>query len=314
MQIFGDVSINRKKLSACVAGFAAVAVPIVFGLAFGTQNWAQSKPPTTPSREFVHEYDVVSIKPTDPARQLGIGGIVNTVDGLIVRDVSTWGLITAAYGIRKDQISDAPKWFDAERYDIDAKMDSAVADEMQKLEPEKNQALRQQMLQALLADRFRLQVSRESKDLAVYLLVVGKNGPKLQEAMPAYVGPNDFNGADGNRATDSVVITKSGTVVGQAASIATLATALSRQMGRPVLDKTELVGKYDFTFKFAPDRLPSATPSESAANGQALPAPPDPGGTNLADALQSSLGLKLESGKGPVEIFVINHVERPSGN
>jgi uncharacterized protein (TIGR03435 family) len=241
-------------------------------------------------------------------------GMRYTDDGLTAQNLSLMFLIQQTYGVGKDRITGAPDWLNSERYDIDAKMDPALADEIQKLGSGKSQPLRQQMLQALLADRFKLKVSHESKELAVYFLVVAKNGPKLQETKPGYVGPNDFDGPDGNRATDSVTITRSGTVMGQAASVATLASTLSRQLGRPVLDKTELTGRYDFTFKFAPDRIQSVAPPESVANGQPLPAPPDPTGPSLMDAIQVSLGLKLESGKGPFEIFVIDRVERPSGN
>ena len=305
---------SRKARLLGTGRFAAAVLPAVIGLVIAPQSWTHAETQKTAASAPAYEYEVVSIKPSDPAKRIGLDGIVNTADGLTVRGVGAWGLIGAGYGIRKDQISGAPKWFDTERYDIDAKMDLALADEIQKLGSGKSQPLRQQMLQALLADRFKLKVSHESKELAVYFLVVAKNGPKLQETKPGYVGPNDFDGPDGNRATDTVTITRSGTVMGQAASVATLASTLSRQLGRPVLDETGLTGRYDFTFKFAPDRIQSAAPPESVANGQPLAAPPDPTGPSLMDAIQVSLGLKLESGKGPVEIFVIDRVERPSGN
>jgi uncharacterized protein (TIGR03435 family) len=105
----------------------------------------------------------------------------------------------------------------------------------------------------------------------------------------------------------------SGDLTAQAVPIAQLAKILMQMLDRPVLDKTELKGVYDFKLQFAPDdRLQSTSPLAPNAR---LPEPPaDSNAPSLFDALQEQLGLKLESGKGPVEVIVIDHVERPSGN
>lgn len=102
------------------------------------------------------------------------------------------------------------------------------------------------------------------------------------------------------------------TVKGQETPIANLATELSTQLGRMVLDRTGLTGKYDFVLKWTPDD--SQAPSGSNLNGQPAPIAADPGGPVLFTAIQEQLGLKLEPGKGPVEVIVIDHIERPSGN
>jgi uncharacterized protein (TIGR03435 family) len=224
-------------------------------------------------------------------------------------------LIRDAYDIQMVQISGAPKWFDSERYHIDAKMDGSVADALQRLNPHDQILARQKMLQAILADRFQLVVHRETRELPVYLLEVSKNGSKLQEARPDFVGPNDVDDFEGKRATDGVFITVGGQFTGQAVSMKNLASTLSTQLGRPVVDQTGLTGKYDFTFKYAPDRLPRPASPGDAASNQPVPAAPDPtGAPTLTKAIEDFLGLKLESGKGPVGIIVIDHVERPSGN
>jgi uncharacterized protein (TIGR03435 family) len=294
--------------------FPIIAVSVAFGATSVARSQAQSQTQSKSSSANAYEYDVVSIRLSPPAARLGVPGIVNTPDGLTAKSVRLWGLIRQAYGAERILISGAPKWFDTEFYDIDARIDSSLVDEFQKLGSAKSQIQRQQMLQALLADRFKLTFHRETKELPAYFLVIAKNGPKLKSEGPEYVGPSDFDGPDGNRATDTVTITKGGTVIAQAASVETLANALSVQLGRPVLDKTGLTGRYDFTFKFSPDRIQPAAPPDGAANGEPVPVPPDPNGPSLSGAIQEHLGLKLESGKGPVEIFVIDHVERPSGN
>jgi uncharacterized protein (TIGR03435 family) len=309
-EIFGV----RRRLLLSVAGLAA-AVPVAFGLMNATPSGAQSQRQITSAAAPVHQYDVVSIKPIMPGANPNGFGAVYTNDGLNAKGVTVWWLLRAAYGVQRVQISGIPKSLDFERFDINAKLDGPTADEMRKLNPDQLSLVRRGMLQALLADRFKLAFHRETKELPVYFLGIAKNGPKLQVAKPDFVGPEDFDGIDGNRATDTVFVSLGGMVVGQAASIATLAGALSGQLGRPVVDKTGLTGTYDFTFKFSPANRLVAAPPGDAANGQPALAPSDPSGdSTLNTALKDHLGLKLESGKGPVEVFVIDHVERPSDN
>ena len=285
---------------------------IAFSVSSATKHRSDQQVQDPPSNLSV--YDVVSIKPAAVSGADVVPGIRYTPDGMTAKAVSVRALIRRAYGIQRFQISGEPKWFDTETYDVDAKMDGALASEIEKLGPEKSQVLRQEMLRALLADRFRLIMHRDTKELPIYFLVISKNGPKLVAAVPGFIGPSDIDGPDGIRATNSVTITRSGTVIGQAASIATLANSLSVQLGRPVNDRTGLTGQYDFTFKFVRDDIRPSVPSEGVTEGQLSPLAADPNGPTLSGAIQEHLGLKLESGKGPVEIIVIDHVERASGN
>ena len=105
----------------------------------------------------------------------------------------------------------------------------------------------------------------------------------------------------------------SGKVTAQAVPIAELAHDLTQMLGHPVLDKTELTGVYDFNLQFTPDDRLQPPPGASPNSRIPLPSA-DSNAPSLFDALQEQLGLKLESGKGPVEVIVIDHVERPSGN
>ena len=139
------------------------------------------------------------------------------------------------------------------------------------------------MLQSLLADRFKLALHRETKQRPVYALTLGKNGPKLHLSDP---GSESLLGRRGGR----------GPLVGQSASMPGLASILSMLMERKVLDQTGLTGAYDFTLEYAPmDAIDSPLPS-------------------LVTALQDQLGLKLDATRGPVEVLVIDHAEKPSAD
>jgi uncharacterized protein (TIGR03435 family) len=209
-------------------------------------------------------------------------------------------LIHEAYGIFHDyRYTGAPEWLNSEKYDIEAKMDGSVADAFNKLGRDQRTLVFHQMLQTLLADRLKLETHRETKELPVYLLVVGKSGAKLPDAKPDPDGSNHAHWGD--RMNWPVV-----SMIGFQATPGDLAGRLSGILGREVLDKTGLAGKYDFTLEYVPD---GAQTRVSDGEG-----PPAPTGVSIFTALQEQLGLKLESGKGPVEIIVIGHVERPSGN
>jgi len=194
-------------------------------------------------------------------------------------------------------------------------MDAATADALAKLSQDQRALAEQQMLQALLADRFQVTVHRETKELPIYTLVIAKGGPKLREAKPGDTYPSGFTYPDGTHAGAGQMMggQLDGKMTAQGVPIAMLVLSLTQMLGHPVSDKTELKGVYDFKLRFTPDdRLqpPPAMPPN-------LWPPPPPANSNapsLFDALQEQLGLKLESGKGPVEVLVIDHVERPSGN
>jgi uncharacterized protein (TIGR03435 family) len=309
MNRFGIYVCNHGKLSLTAVVFVALAAPMVLSCVSAAtariQSRAQSAAVTMPA----YEYEVSSIKLYKSAN--GDVGLAYTPDGITGTNVGLPLLIQLAYGIHNDQIIGAPGWFTSENYDIQAKMEGSVADALQKLNPEQLKLARQQMLQALLADRFKLAVHHETKDLPVYSLVIAKGGFKLQESKPDETDPQGRTGMH--------ISGSSGAMRGQLVSMASLAQFLYGRLGRTVLDKTGLTGKYDFMLKWTPDQnqmQPAGgfqATSGGAPGGQpALVA--DAGAPDLFTAVQEQLGLKLESGKGPVEVIVIDHVERPSGN
>lgn len=311
MKIFGDVFGTRRKLLLGTAGFVVVILPVVFAFINSTTGHARSQAQNKSATELPRfEYEVASIKPDQSDHSSG--GMMNTPDGLTAANASLKGLIQSAFGVLNYQISGGPDWLTSERYVIDAKMDAATADALQKLSREDRGLARQQMLRALLTDRLKLTVHRETKELPVYFLVIAKNGPKLQQAKPDDTYPNGFKGPDGIPLGGGVMSTNgnqvSQTTTAQGVPIADLARSLSGRLSRAVLDRTGLTGKYDFTLNSAVDR----GQFQGAADGQPPAVPPD--APFLFEAIQQQLGLRLESGKGPVEIIVIDHVERPAGN
>ena len=201
----------------------------------------------------------------------------------------------------------APSWSDSESYDIDAKMEASVADALKKLPPPERQLARQRMLQALLADRFKLVLHTETKEFPVYSLSIAKNGPKLHEAKPDDTYANGYKLPNGKPAGAGFDSDEVGKVTAQGVSIDNFARWLSRQVRRTVVDRTGLTGKYDFALQWAPEESDASGMPDSTSTA-------DSSGLSIFAALQQQLGLKLESGKGPVEIFVIDHAERPSGN
>jgi uncharacterized protein (TIGR03435 family) len=296
---------SRRKRVLSLRRFVAKAHATALILATATAGAAHSQTQNAKALSPAFEYEVATIKTYMPGgpEPAGIArvGISNTADGFSAAGITVKMLIQFAYGVAQDyQIAGGPDWVKSDKLEIEAKMDTSVAEELKKLSPEERNSTRQKMLQALLADRFKLAIHRETKELPVYTLVVGKNSPKFQEAKPDDAVPD----ASGDRGETKA---KNGTVIGfdagmltmtaKAVPISELIRDWSISLRRPILDKTGLTGKVDCTLRWAPDTGPS-----------------DSNGPSLITAIQEQLGLKLESGKGPVEILVIDHIEKPSGN
>jgi uncharacterized protein (TIGR03435 family) len=315
-RIFG---IRRKRLLVA-AGLAAIALPIAFGHASAKTKSSRSQAQSAAAVPPAYMYDVVSVKPHNPHNRPDFG---ETPDG-IAGGANLAFLILAAYGpMNADKLSrmldQAPSWVITEFYDIDAKMDDSVADEIQKLSYAQRKIVRQQMLQTLLTDRFGLKVHTESQEGPVWLLVIDKTG-KLHESKSdcdpdAEVTPPKSEPGKMPAAICGHFVENGPHLLGQKVTAAQLAFALAGPTGRPVLDKTGLTGKYDMTLDWNSGRGQMQSPSAGATNGASSATQSDSGVLPLVfTALKEQLGLKLESGKGPVEVLVIDHAERPSGN
>jgi uncharacterized protein (TIGR03435 family) len=298
----------RTKHLLAAAGLLAVATPFVFGLLHATQGRAQT--PNVVATAPV--YEVASIKPNKSGDNRT--RIMYSPDGLSATGGTLQMLIMSAYEISPHQISGAPSWLNSERYDIEAKMDSSTADDLRKLSEDERRVERQHMLQALLADRFKLTIHRESKELPVYALVVAKDGPKFQEAKPGDTYTNGIKGPDGHSGAGMMLV-GNGTLTGQGVPLVNLVRLLTRALGRTVIDKTGLTSKYDFTLKWTEERqAPMFKGTEGSQPGTGGISTPESSGPSIFTAVQEQLGLKLESEKGPVDILIIDHVEKPSEN
>jgi uncharacterized protein (TIGR03435 family) len=203
-------------------------------------------------------------------------------------------------------------------YDIEAKVEPSVADALQKLPPDQREEADDHLALAFLKDRCQFSAHRDVRQLPVFELVIAKGGPKLKEASPDELIPQpaSASGAQGGRGWHGTGVGyRRGSLDGQAATMAVFVGVLSMYVGRPVIDKTGLAGHYDFTLQFTPDEMASAVSGASPEGGDGQP-PLTPGayGASIFSALQEQLGLRLDSTKGPVEVIVIDHVEKPSGN
>ena len=293
------LSLSRKLLLAAI-GAVTIAGPVIFGLLHAPQVRAQS-PQTSSATSGItsFSYEVASIKPN----KVDDGRIMfrNAPDGFTANGITPKFLIEFAYNLKDFQVSGAPGWAESDRYDIDAKMDEATIEAFKKLTREQSIAQRRLMLQSLLAERFKLKVSHSSKEAPIYALVVAKNGPKLTQSADSASGPagtvalGQFRFAPGELNAVGMLVSN-------------LADQLSREVGRQVVDKTGLQGRYDFRLHWTPDR-PAGGPG-----GPDDAPPPDSSGPSIFSALQEQLGLKLEPQKGPVETLIIDSIQRPTDN
>jgi len=293
-----------RRLGLIVTGLIAVIAPSLLGQGAAVPSAAAPTVVTTDVK--VPVFEVVSIKQNKSDN--GMIRVMTKPDGYSATNISLKMLLQAAYGIREDLISGVPSWADSVRYDIDAKVAGPDVDDLKKLSNEQ----RRSMLQPLLADRFKLQVHTETKQLPVFELVLAKGGSKLKEATPGDTYPSGFKGPDGV-AHGGMMRMGHGELTGQALPISSLANMLSQQLQHTVIDKTGLTGKYDFTLQWTPEE--GSDPMFKGADGGSRAEPaPDASGPSLFTALQEQLGLKLQSTKGPVETLLVDHVEMPTEN
>ena len=291
----------RRKLLLAAAGTAAVAVPIAAGILSGSAR-AQSQNSTT------LKFEVASVKANKSGSDRSPGG-VRPGGGFAATNWSLRELIRWAYGIDPPNLLEgAPDWLDSARYDIDAKAEAGAipAGAHGRAVWDKTRA----MLRALLADRFHLEMRRETKEMPVYEISVAKNGPKLTKSTrDCSAGLYICHGFSGSPRRLSAM----------GVDMADLASELTGFADRPVLDKTGITGEFDFILQWnvfygrqRPTQTTDDTPRPPARNEgpmSDIDSLPD-----LGTALGQQLGLKLESRKGPVETYVIVSVERPSEN
>jgi uncharacterized protein (TIGR03435 family) len=261
---------------------------------------SQINPQTKPS------FDVVSIKRSSGARAAGAGIGGSSVRGnrFIMPNGTLRAMLQLAYQhpdglpLLADQIVGGPNWIDSDRYEIQA---TAAGNEETRI-PRDQLVL---MFQSMLEERFRLKAHIETRELPVYTLLIGKDGSKLKPSAdqtptlpPRQRATGDVRGSIGG-----TISATSRTMRATAVPMSQLVNVLIQQTGRLVIDKTNLQGLFDFNLQF----------STAGLAGNAPPGTEDPN-PSLFTAVQEQLGLRLESTKGPVEVLMIESVQKPTEN
>lgn len=294
------ISVFRFVLtSACIGTLGGA-------LSFG-QGAGQSAAPAAPAPQF----EVVSVRPSPPAiddwQKVGVH-----IDGAMVRCtyLSLKDYVGMAYNMKPAQIN-GPDWMGDAKFDIVAKLPGA--------------ATRREvgtMMQAVLSERFKMQSHRESKEFPVYALSLGKGPLKLKEAATDPETPNtsDVNvtvsgagsGPNSGAVVDlgggSYVSSTGGKIVGHRVTIAQLLESVGRFLDRPVVNLTNLNGVYDVTVQYSLEELRNVLRS-TGVNRTIPDSAADQFPGSLSESFQA-LGLKLEARKAPLDILVIDHVEK----
>lgn len=233
-------------------------------------------------------FEVASVRVSQIGRAGGEGSrrenIQVSPDTLTMRNASMRSCIRWAYHVMDYQVT-GPDWLGFERYDIVAKAAAVTTEDQLRA-----------MLQTLLAERFKLALHRQNKELPAYVVLIGKNGPKFHEAQTEgemSIQPNQ------SRMTVAI----------QRAPLSQLVDMLSNVLRAPVLDQTGLKGRYDITIDIAKYIGDFGQRRDGGAEGHALGAPMDPLSI-ISTGLQEELGLKLESRKTPIDLLIVDHAEK----
>jgi uncharacterized protein (TIGR03435 family) len=283
----GSTPVSRRATAALAfAAVAAISLPFAIGILR-----AQSLPPAPQ-----YLYDTVSVHRSAPDADNGFIGS-GPQGGLRTEGTTVMRLLTYAWNVREYQIGGAPGWVTADQFDISFTPDKP---DIQPLPGASVAAMQEhgernrQRMQAVLRDRFGLILRAETHELPVYVLTLAKTGGKMT---PHAAGSDPV----------SLRFNPRGNASASGATISLLTMSLSQTLGRPVIDETGLTGLYDFHLTWTPDPAlsPAAPEGAPAASGNSA---------SLFTAITDQLGLKMESKKGPVTVYVIEKLERPTGN
>jgi uncharacterized protein (TIGR03435 family) len=269
-------------------------------------------PPPTP------KFDVVSIKTCKPGVMVAGGsspGRLHIGCGLLAGDDST-GLIQVAFNryasgylsnFRIIPIEGGPDWIHSETFEIDAKSDGHPSIQM----------MEGPMMQAILEDRFKLKIHRETRQGPVYELALGKGSPRLKplqegSCTPVLVGHPLPPLPAGQQHYCRNMVSPRGSVDFEGGTLSMFAGLLGLIVDRPVIDKTGITNYFEIHLRFSPgDSAPARPPAADPGSPAAITVPDAP---DIFQAIQEQLGLRLVPAKGPVDLLVIDHIEKPSEN
>lgn len=238
---------------------------------------------TQDAADKVHDYEIVSIKPNKSGSDsMGAHGLP---DGFELINAPLFWMVSDAYEIKiGGQVSGLPSWTRTENYDIVAKVDADTAERWKKLSRKERSTEELLMKRSILADRCQFRAHQETKDLPVYELVIAKGGLKMKEATPSEA---------------PMEMMSDGHVTANAMTIGAIVAGFAGTDGRILVDKTGLGDKkFDFELEWTPYDRPAA----------------DDAAPSLLTAFEEQLGLKLVPAKSPMNVLIIDHMERPSPN
>jgi len=239
-------------------------------------------------------FDVSSVKPSQTSSNSS--SMRSRPDGLTATGALK-RLILNAYGLQDFQLSGGPDWVNTSTWEVAAKIDppDTAPTKADMAAYDAWNERRMGRLQSLLADRFALKCHMTAKELPVYELIIAKSGSKLKETT-AEEGKRGSMNVNGDSRKNQMVAT--------GVDLKTLAKTLAGDVGRSVIDKTGLAGSYDLTLAWAADTMRAGQPADTDAAS----------GPTLFTAVEEQLGLKLVAAKGPVDVLVIDGVEKPGEN
>jgi uncharacterized protein (TIGR03435 family) len=280
------------RVFLCLLGTSTLAVPLAIGVA----NSSSARAQTPPAPQSLPAFEVVSIKrsPSDARNTFRLmpgGGI--TGGGITLKV-----LVQTAFGLAGFQVTGWPKWVFDDKFEIQARGG---------YNGPPTRAQTHLMMQSMLTDRFDFRYHYETKELPVYVLEVARRGPKLNPSRDDDPGLPIFKQPDGSKGEGIRGSVPVGHLTAQRADMETLAAFFRGLLGREIINRTGLNGRYDFQLDWSAESTPSRVP------GVADPVPDDPR-PSLFTAVQEKLGLRLEDSKGPVQTLVIETVGEPSEN
>ncbi len=240
---------------------------------------AEGQPAPHMAADARPSFEVATIKLSDPtSKQQRIGSDGNRMQ---LRGQTLTSMVMFAYGVHKNQILEGPGWRSEDRYDVDGIADAEGEPSLKQM---------QEMLTKLLVERFGLTFHHERREMVHYALAVEKGGPKMvKSTSDPEAQPDQTGNGDGKQMM--MKFTNN--------SMDDFALGMLYFLDRPVVNETGLPGRFDFVLRWTPDEW-------KVEDGSGAPV--------LFTALREELGLKLTGAKGPVDVMVIDHVERPSAN
>lgn len=328
-------SVRTTSIAGLALGLAAMVLCVTSGSARAVVVHAQ-----TPTSDGGVKFDVASVKPNPAGGDAPTRTQILPGGRYIATNIPLRLLIGQAYRVSSLRLVGGPDWLESTHYDINAKAD-------RELFPTGGERPLDAAIKALLAERFKLVVHNESKQMPIYALVLDRSdrrfGPNLSASprtdcdavlaarkaaakpvgggppvpggggppMPPGGGPPMSAGpghAGGTDAMPCSARTFPGTLMADSLPLSFLAGVVAGEVNRMVEDRTGLTGRFNFRLTWTPEQMPQRPPGDTAAN---LP-PIDPDGPSIFTAVKEQLGLKLDSTTGPIDVVVIDSVERPT--